>query len=54
MKYAFIQANEDHHPVRRLCAVLAVHHSGYYAWRRQPHSRRSQDGNPPIFMGSQK
>ena len=43
MKYAFIQANEDHHPVRRLCAVLAVHHSGYYAWRRNPHSRRSQD-----------
>lgn len=24
MKYAFIQANEDHHPVRRLCAMLAV------------------------------
>ena len=43
MKYAFIQANEDHHPVRRLCAVLAVHRSGYYAWRRQPHSPRSQD-----------
>ena len=43
MKYAFIQANEDHHPVRRLCAVLAVHHSGYYAWRRNPHSQRSQD-----------
>jgi putative transposase len=43
VKYAFIQAQEAHHPVRRLCAVLAVHHSGYYAWRREPHSKRSQD-----------
>jgi len=31
VKYAFIQANECHHPVGRLCAVLAVPHSGYYA-----------------------
>ena len=29
--------------MRRLCVVLAVHHSGYYAWRRKPDSKRSQD-----------
>jgi len=26
--------------VRLLCAVLQVHHSGYYAWRRSTHSQR--------------
>ena len=33
MKYAFIRGQEQHHGVRRLCAVMAVHPSGYYAWR---------------------
>ena len=26
--------------MRLLCAVLQVHHSGYYAWRRSTHSQR--------------
>ena len=26
--------------MRLLCAVLQVHHSGYYAWRRSAHSQR--------------
>ena len=41
MKYAFIQAHESEHSVRRLCRVMAVHPSGYYAWRTQPNSRRA-------------
>ena len=41
MRYAFIQAHESEHSVRRLCRMMAVHPSGYYAWRMQPHSRRA-------------
>ena len=36
MKYAFIKAHEEQHAVRRLCAVLGVHPSGYYAWKVTP------------------
>ncbi|WP_442488329.1 IS3 family transposase [Halomonas litopenaei] len=43
MKYAFIQANAKHHPVRRLCRILRVHPSGYYAWCRDDTSRRAQE-----------
>lgn len=40
MKYAFIKAHATRWPVRRLCSLLDVHHSGYYAWQRQPYSAR--------------
>jgi putative transposase len=40
VKYAFIKAHEEQHAVRRLCAVLGVHPSGYYAWKVQPVSAR--------------
>lgn len=33
MKYAFIEKNKEKLPVRRLCELLAVSHSGYYDWR---------------------
>ena len=36
MRYAFIQDNQHIWPVRRLCSTLDVHHSGYYAWLKQP------------------
>ncbi len=41
MKYAFVRDHAAIFPVRRMCAVLDVHPSGYYAWRRSPHSART-------------
>ena len=43
MKYAFIKAHNMNWPVRWLCTWLDVHPSGYYAWRRQPLSRRAKE-----------
>lgn len=31
------------YPVRRLCEVLKVHPSGYYAWKRSPQSARAKE-----------
>jgi putative transposase len=42
MRYAFIQDNQHIWPVRRLCSTLDVHHSGYYAWLKQPISKTAQ------------
>ena len=36
IRYAFILAHEAQYPVRRLCHVMAVHPSGYYAWKTEP------------------
>ena len=35
-----MRAQEEQHSVRRLCGMMAVHPSGYYAWRRGASSRR--------------
>lgn len=44
MRYAFIRTQEPHHRVTRLCTVLAVSRSGYYAWRdRAPSARAVAD-----------
>jgi putative transposase len=43
VRYAFIKAPEQAYPVRRLCRVMAVHPSGYYAWRAEPESARALD-----------
>jgi putative transposase len=40
VKYAFIEQEADNHSVRRLCKVVGVHVSGYYAWRAEPKSAR--------------
>jgi len=41
VKYAFIQDHDDLWPVRWLCRLLELHPGGYYAWRKQPRSKRS-------------
>ncbi len=43
MRYAYIRANSATWPIRRLCDLLEVHPSGYYAWRKQPHSARANE-----------
>lgn len=42
MKYLSIAACEDTFPVSRVCEVLAVSQSGYYAWLNRPLSEREQ------------
>jgi putative transposase len=44
IKYAFIAAHQEEFPVIRLCQVLNVSESGYYAWRqREPSQRQRED-----------
>jgi transposase InsO family protein len=42
MKYIFIRANAAIWPVRVQCSVLEVMPSGYYAWKKNPLSRRAE------------
>lgn len=39
--FRFVEAQKATHPVRRMCRVLDVAASGYWAWRRRSPSRRS-------------
>lgn len=39
--YAFVEREKAHHPVRRMCRVLDVSPSGYWAWRRREPSARA-------------
>ena len=36
MRYAFIDAHRQQHPVRILCKMLSVHPSSFYAWVKEP------------------
>jgi putative transposase len=42
MKYMFIAAHEGKYAVKRMCKVLGVQRSGYYAWRKRKPSMREQ------------
>jgi transposase InsO family protein len=42
MKYAFIRTHEKEYTVKRMCDVLGVERSGYYAWKKRPPSAREQ------------
>jgi len=43
MRFAFIDAAKAEFPVHRLCAVLRVSQSGYFAWKDRPACRRQRD-----------
>ena len=43
MRYAFIKQHEQEYSVRRMCKVMQVHPSGYYAWKAEPQSPRARD-----------
>ena len=43
MRFGLIDAAKEEFPVRRMCKVLEVSQSGYFAWRSRPASRRQRD-----------
>lgn len=43
MRFKLIDAAKEEFPVQRLCKVLAVSPSGYFAWRSRPSSRRQRE-----------
>jgi len=43
MKFSWIDELRSRHPVQRLCALLGVSASGYYAWRSRPQSDHGRD-----------
>jgi putative transposase len=42
VSHGFIEAHRPRYSVRRLCELLKVSPSGYYAWRAQPESDRAR------------
>ncbi len=40
MRFALVDAAKKEFPVQRLCKVLGVSESGYFAWKGRPACRR--------------
>ena len=45
MRFAWIHVEKATHAVRRLCRVLAVTPSGYYAWMHRRPTQRARDND---------
>jgi len=43
LKYVFIAKHHSVYRVLRMCRILDLHPSGYYAWKAQPDSPRAVD-----------
>ena len=43
MRFALIDQAKEQFPVQRLCSVLGVSQSGYFAWKDRPACRRQRD-----------
>jgi len=43
VKAAFVREQAGMYPIRRLCRVLRLSRSGYYARQRRPESRHAQE-----------
>lgn len=60
MKYTFIASHESDFSVKRMCKVLRVTRSGYYAWCDHPPSQREQSNQAllediqKVFQASRK
>jgi putative transposase len=43
VRFALIDVAKEEFPVHRLCRVLGVSQSGYFAWKSRPACRRQQE-----------